>query len=472
MNKVAKNFFSMGFSTLVAQFFTFFTGTYAAHVLGKSGFGDITTVQAILLYFSIVVLFGLQTYGTREISKNKDNIKDIVGEITLFRIIVFLISFLIILLLAVVLSFNSKSIAWLLVLYSVTLLPNALCIDWVYNGIQEMKYNAVYNVLKSLIPFILIVLFLKNPSQINYYAIFTVVGLLIATIYQFYVYFFREKLKVNLKISLKGIKKYSVYGWPFLVAGVLATINVNVDRIVIRFSWGSSIAGIYASAYYVISFLTNIVTIIFGVVFPLMIRYFNEKDTTALGDLIKNVSKVIIAVIVPIVFGGIILSKEIIILLFGNTYESAYMPFSILLIYSLILFIREIYAYGLNAFNMEKKYLKAVVVSSLFNLIINLILTPKFGMNVAALITVISEVITILIMKYYSDKVIKVSKYTLFLKILVPCIAMSLVTYILKYFNVNIIFNIVISALIYLVFIILFRYFTVADIKKFAVRKS
>ncbi|AAK80270.1 O-antigen/teichoic acid export membrane protein [Clostridium acetobutylicum] len=472
MNKVAKNFFSMGFSTLVSQFLTFFTGTYAAHVLGKSGFGDITTVQAITLYFSIVVLFGLQTYGTREISKNKENIKDIVGEITLFRIIVFGFSFIVILILALVLSFNSRSIAWLLVLYSLTLLTNALCIDWVYNGLQEMKYNALYNIIKSLIPFVLIVLFLKNPSQVNYYAVFTVLGLAVATIYQFYIYFFREKLKINFKISFDEIKKYSLYGWPFLLAGVLATINVNVDRIVIRFSWGSSMAGIYASAYYVISFLTNIVTIIFGVVFPLMISYFNEKNMASLHGLIKNVSKVIIAVIVPIVLGGIILSKEIIILLFGKAYESAYMPFSILLIYSLILFIREIYAYGLNAWNMEKKYLRAVVISSLFNLIINLLLTPKFGMNVAAIITVLSEVITILIMKYYSDKIIKVSKYTLFLKISIPCIGMGIITCTLKYYNVNIIFNIVLSALCYVTFVILFKYFTIEDIKKFAVRKS
>lgn len=472
MNKVIKNFFSMGFSTIVSQLVSFLTVTYSAHVLDKSGFGDISTVQAIIVYFSITVLFGLQTYGQREVAKDRTNIGNIVGEITAFRIIIFILSFIVLAFLAFILSFNSKSMAVLLILYSLTLLPNALCIDWVYNGIQEMKYNAVYNVLKNVIPFILIYLFLKKPSQINYYAVFILLGLAVATIYHFYIYFFREKFSLRLKINWSGIKKYTLYGWPFLASGILATINLNVDRIVIRFSWGSAVTGIYASAYTIISFLTNIETIIFGVVFPLMVSYYSDENMTALKDLIKNVSKVVVAVITPIVLGGIILSKDIIVLLFGKVYESAYMPLSILLFYTLILFVREVYAYGLNAWNMEKKYLKAVTISSLFNLIANLILTPHFGMNMAALITVISEGITIFIMKYYSDKIIKVAKYEFYLKILLPCFSMGVVTWMLKYFHVNVVLNIILSAVGYMAFVIIFKYFTVDDIKKIAVRKS
>ncbi|KOF55952.1 teichoic acid transporter [Clostridium sp. DMHC 10] len=474
MNKVAKNFLFVSVSNLLAQVMVFFTGTHYAKIIGKSAFGDITTVQAIMTYLTMFVLFGLQTYGTREIAKDKDNTPYIVGDTFAFRAILIILVAIIIFFIYELFGINEKnsSLRVLLLVYGITLIPAGMNIDWVYNGIQEMKYNAVYNIIKNIIPFILIYVFLKSKSQIYYIPLFTFIALVLGSVYQLYIYFLKLKFKLKINLNREKVNNYVNFGFPFLVSGILAMINGNVDKIIIEFTRGNTEAGIYSSAYYIINFLMNVETMIFTVVFPLFISYYNNKDTKSLNKIVDKTSKIIIAVVMPLVLGGLILSKDIMLIFFGESYAEAYAPFSILLIYILILFIREIYGYGLNAWNMEKKYLKAVTVSSFFNLIMNLILTPVYGMNVAAFITVISEVINLYLMRKYSSSVVKVSSLKYILRILIPCIAMCIVTVELKIFMVNAIINIIASALVYLASVFLFKYITLDEIKDFLLRKN
>lgn len=472
MNRVAKNFLLTVSSSLISQVIVFFTGTYYATKIGASYFGTVNTVQAMLLYFTMIVLFGLQTYGTREIAKDRKNIKRVVGDILVFRFILFILSFLVIVIISGAFKNNINSIKTLLILYGLTLLPTAMNIDWVFNGIQEMKYNAVYNIIKNIIPFILIYIFLREKSQVYYIPLFTFIALFIGTIYQGYIYFFKERFTLSIHIEKERFISYIKFGLPFLISGILAVINGNVDRIIIMFTRGSEEAGIYGSAYYIILFLINIETMIFTPIFPLIINYFNNKDGENLKKLMNNTSKIITAFIMPVVVGGILLSKEIIVLLFDESFIEAYVPFTILLLYALILFFREIYGWGLNACGMEKKYLKAVTISAVVNLILNLILTPMYGMNIAAAITVVSEIINIVMMRYYCKRIIVVSNYINIIKSLLPCVVMAIVIVISKYFNINIVFNIILSALTYSIFIIITKYITLQELKNILIRKN
>ncbi|UZW15947.1 flippase [Clostridium pasteurianum] len=472
MNRVAKNFLLTISSSLISQVIVFFTGTYYATKIGASYFGTVNTVQAMILYFTMVVLFGLQTYGTREIAKDRENIKQVVGDILIFRFILFILSFAVIVIISSAFENNINSIKTLFILYGLTLLPTAMNIDWVFNGIQEMKYNAVYNIIKNIIPFILIYIFLREKSQVYYIPLFTFIALFIGTIYQGYIYFLKKRFTLSINLNKKKFISYVNFGLPFLISGILAMINTNVDRIIIMFTRGSEEAGIYGSAYYIILFLINIETMIFTPIFPLIINYFNNNDRENLKKLMNNTSKIITAFIMPVVIGGILLSKDIIVLLFDKSFIGAYSPFIILLLYALILFFREIYGWGLNACGMEKKYLKTVTISALVNLILNLIFTPRYGMNMAAAITVLSEIINIVMMRYYAKRIIIVSNYINIIKSLFPCFIMAIVIIILKYFNINVVFTIILSAIFYSIFIIITKYITLQEVRSILIGKN
>lgn len=470
MNKLIKNFLSVSASNLIGQLFTFLIVIYYSGILGKTNFGKVTLAQQILLYFTMIVLFGIQTYGTRLVSSDKESISKVAGEIIAFRFIISLICFSIICLTTLFIN-KDANFKVMFLLFGLTLIPTALNIDWIFNGLQEMQHNAVYNLCKNIIPCIIILIFLKNKNNMNMIPIAIFIGLLIGVAYQYFILFKGHKNKIKITLKWDSILIYSKYGLPFLLSGFFSMINNNVDKIIMGFTRSEGELGVYQAAYVFISFLINVAAIIFTPIFPLLIKYHYEDKKRELQRVCEGTSKVVALIAVPLFIGGILLSKDI-ILLFKREYFEAYKPLNILLIYILLLFIREIYGYQLNAWKLEREYLKIITISSSLNLIFNLILTPKYGMIAAAWITTITEVINLIYMRRCARKVIKVKDIFYILKALLPAGIMALLIIGLKLLKVNVVLIILASIIIYFIFVIVTKVIAIEEIKAFFVKRE
>lgn len=466
INKVAKNLFSVGVSSLLSQLFTFFMIAYYARILSIEGFGRISLAQSIMIYFTMITLFGFQTLGTREVAKDKNNYGELVGNIISLRLFTASICFLIVMIIAYA---SGKGIEFrtILIIYGLTLFPLAFNIDWLYSGIEQMQHNAVYNIIKNIVPFLLLFSFFKREEDIYFIPIFTLCGLIFSALYHMLTYRKEINLRFGLKISRKQALKYIRLSTPFLISGLLSMINCNVDSVIIGFMRSEYELGIYSSAYKVVFFLTNLIAVIFTPFFPLLISYYHEKDEKGLNRIIKSLCKIVVLIGFPMSIGGVILSKEIIILLFGEKYIEAYVPFIVLMVYILVLFMRETYGYSLNAWNMEDKYLKSVIISAVMNLALNLIFIPKYGIIAAAFTTLISEIINFIIMRRYSIKVVRTDYFMNFIKLLLPLGIMCFCILILKHLQVHVLVNILLAIIIYFIAIVFFKYITLNELKSF-----
>ena len=96
MNKIAKNLLSIASSSFISQFLAFIMIAYYARILGAELFGRISLAQTMMTYFTMITLFGFQTSGTREVSKNENNTEELTSYIVLTRILVATICFLVI----------------------------------------------------------------------------------------------------------------------------------------------------------------------------------------------------------------------------------------------------------------------------------------------------------------------------------------------------------------------------------------
>jgi O-antigen/teichoic acid export membrane protein len=463
-NKIVKNFLSTGFASLIGQLFTFLITAYYANIIGAKYYGEVSLAQSIWLYFSMVVLFGIQTYGTRIVATNKDKLKEYIDGLVSFRIAVSFICFLCIILIAF-LSNESYNFKVILILFGLSLFPMAFNIDWVYNGIEEMQHNAVYILIKNIIPCVILLIFFRISHNLYLIPLAFFIGMLLASLY--YLIYLHKKLRIHFKFTLNcgAYKIYFKAGLPFLLSNLLAMVNGNVDKIIMGFTIDKAQLGIYMAAYAFINFLISFSGLIFNPIFPSLIRAYNNGEKDKLASLGRNISKVITMLVLPITFGGIILSKDIIGFFFkSEEYKSGYIPFCILLIYIFVIYIREIFAYQLNAFNMEKKYMKIVFVSASLNLILNLIAIPYYGMIGAAIVTLLTEFINLIFMRHYAIKVIHTPILRNISVVFIPTVVMSLWVYLLKYYNINLILNIVSAIVIYFILLLIFRVLSIKAI--------
>lgn len=462
INKVAKNVISVGLSSVFAQFLTFLTIAYIARVVGKEGFGSINLAQAIITYFSILTLFGLQTHGVREVSKGNISHSLILGEIISARLFLFAAAYVLLVGLTLLMP-KDFSFKVLMLVYGLTLLPTALNIDWFYSGIEEMQHNAVYNVLRNAVPFFMLVVFLKQDGQLYYVPLATLAGLLMAAGYQYSI--LKEKnIRFQLGLTRNELRRYLGLSFPFFISGLLAMVNINIDRIVIGFSRTEAELGLYSAAYNIILFLTNVVAIIFVPVFPRLVKHHHEQNQESLTRLTATVAKFIALFIIPVAVGGIVLAQEIILLLYGQEYAPAAGPFVILLLFSVLLFTREIFGYQLNAWHLEKSYLKIIGLSSMVNLALNLIFTPRYGIYIAASINLISETLNLILMRQAASRVVKTPVVSHMLKAVFPAALMGGVLYLLRGL-VPVLILIVLGIVMYAAAAVLLRIVKLEEIK-------
>lgn len=223
--------------------------------------------------------------------------------------------------------------------------------------------------------------------------------------------------------------------------------------------------GLYNSVYKLVNILTGITSIIFSPMYPVFIEYFNENKINELTLLINRVRRIIYIVVIPIIVVAITLSRETILTLYGLNYINATKVFTILMIYVAIFYIREIYGYELTAWGLQKEYMNIVLISSMYNIVGNLLLIPKYSITGAAINTLISECINLTFMYRLSrDTLLIKYENTFVFKVLLSGSIMILSIILIKFILNNVFVLVAFSGIIYLSLIILLKVVKIKDL--------
>ena len=140
---------------------------HASKALSLSAWGEILLFQSLSLFSCIIIFFGTDVYGLREISKfssNSKKITEIINQVYHIRIINFLFYLLITSLLSLL---NNVSLNSILITASWTF---ALVISplWIYIGLGKLKLFFLTELLTKTIIIITIYLNVSSDIQSNF----------------------------------------------------------------------------------------------------------------------------------------------------------------------------------------------------------------------------------------------------------------------------------------------------------------
>ena len=146
----------------------FITTPYISRVLGAEGIGVYSFTMSIETYFAMFAALGTISYGTREMSRARDNIElrsKVFWEIEILSIITTSVSILI---WCVFVSFSDEYqlYFWLL---TITLAANLLDISWFYTGLEQLKYIVYRNIIFRLLSIIALFLLVTEKSDVAMY---------------------------------------------------------------------------------------------------------------------------------------------------------------------------------------------------------------------------------------------------------------------------------------------------------------
>lgn len=396
--------------------FALLAGVIIARILGPSLKGVIALtllVPSIIMQFSNL---GLDVSNTFFISKKNVDFKKIFSNSITLPL---LISFIFLLLFLVTLSIWKKTflkdIPSIYVFVALPLLPLWLLtanMKGIILGEKRFKDFNIGGLIESFLLFILVALFLiflrlGVVSVLLSYIISTSVTL------AFFLFLLRKQFSLRLKLDWAVLKKQLSYGVKPYLGNLFSFLNFKVDILLIGFFLDIKSVGFYALATGLIQKARDIPSSIQTVFFP----EIASKSDTESNRITINVYKTVF--IMMLISGMVLLlfGRHIIILLYGSEFLPSVIPFLILIVGCVILRGNAgVLSTSLAGRGKPEYATISNFTSLMLNIILNVALIPRFGINGAAIATSISAVLnSILLFFFYLH--ITSTKPALFFKI-------------------------------------------------------
>lgn len=443
--RIVKNYLSLSVAEIISKIFTFLAVIYLARILGVANFGKISFATAILTYFMLISNLGLVTLGTRETARNKSIINEYVNNIISLRLTLAVISFLLLVLLAILIP-KPYDVKYLIIFYGLSLFPFALLLEWVFQGTEKMEYVGIAKILGCLIYFVLVIGIIKSSTQLLTLPYLWLIGNIIACTFLICIFIKQfGKIKFNFNLwAWKGLLKQAL---PMGFAWVMIQIYNNFDTVMLSFMKDDKEVGWYNAAYKVIVVVFFLGGFYIISIFPIVSKYYKES-MEKLKILLSYSAKLMIMLGLPLGVGGVILAKPIMNFFYGSQYDGGIIAFQILIWYVVISFICMIYANSLLACDKERKYAVGVALAAIVNLSLNAILIPYFGLRGAAIATVAAECALFIYAYIEFQKIIKLKIRRYFFKPLFSALLMGGILYL--NIDKNIFFLILIGISVYI----------------------
>lgn len=386
--------------------FPFLTGMYVARILMPYAIGRVAYAQNIAQYFAILAFLGIPTYGVREISKirnNKTLLSKTYTELMIINFLsttLFLVSYIIL-----ILGVDTfKQDRFLFIITGGSIFLNYINNSWLFDGLEEFRFTSIRNIIFKIICYILLIIFVKTKEDYWIYAMITVLGT--GGNYLINMLYTHRLVKLNFQnLNLKRHLK------PIMI---LVSVNIAIELYslvdvsmlgafcaknhVAYYSYGSKIFGIFKQ---IINSFTMVIV-------PRLALYYSNRESIKFKKLINKTLNTIILLAFPIIVGIQLTAKHAIWILYGDSFAPSA---NVLRLLSVLLIISPIgYLLGsrvLLVTGNENKMIISVGIGAILNIICNYFFIQWYLEVGAAIASIISEIVVMVIYvimgkKYYS----------------------------------------------------------------------
>lgn len=460
MSRVQTIFKNMGWlfvSQIIASICGFIWTILLARYLGVSKYGILGFALSFTGILSILNDLGIGTHIVRHIATDYDSASKYLGNAislkTLFSIVTFVISLIILILM------NSPPIT-IQVTLLLTIHSSIGSMGGLFNGtfqaFEEGKYQGVNNTIFNVILLIFILIVIYADCGLFGVTFGYLIARIIATVY---IYHALKKHIVKPKIEFDKLfcKKIAIASIPFALSSFLYLIYYSIDVVMINGLVGDYATGIYNASYKLISVLTVFYSVYIAVIFPVMSKLF-KNDKEVLKVSFEKSVKYLTMITIPLAIAIVLYSSDIITFVYGHKFDVAAQPLSILIWTVCFLFINGAAATLLNASNKEVAVTKVNAIAAVFNIVLNFFMIPHYTYNGAAITTVLSDLLILILYLYIMNKLGQLPNKRILIDLAKIIVASAVLGISLYFLNLNMWVALPVGIIIYFAVIFVLRF--------------
>jgi O-antigen/teichoic acid export membrane protein len=371
--------------------------------LGEAGYGNFTKIFTFVGYFYTFADFGINTIYVKTATEKTEQylLKVLVG----LRIIMAVLLIVAVFLIGNLLPYNASSGIGFspLVKIGITLAALTILTQAIYTSFnaffqKKLRYDlsaiaAVVGALAILVGAFFCAYF--KTGLLGFSGIYVIGGAVTVLSAAFIIH---RYFKINLNPSFNKEKslEFLKTAWPVGVALVLNLIYFRVDVLILSLVRNSTEVGLYGLAYQFFEASLAVPIFFSNALYPLLIDV-KKQNTRLYFKQVKNWLKILTAVSL-LQTAALFVISFIIPLLYNGQFRGSVLALQVLSLGIPFFFLSALLWHCLIIAGRQKHLMYIYGAGALFNLFSNIILIPKYGYLAAAIVTITSEGLILLLL--------------------------------------------------------------------------
>lgn len=341
-----------------------------------------------------------------------------------------------------------------------------------FNAFQRMVPFSLMYLMENLLILIFILIFFAFGFKI-FSPLFAYVAAYLLLFIIFFPFFLKiyPLFKYKFKFSKELSKTLFKFGIPVMIGGVGGIILLYTDTLVLTYFRPLSEVGIYNAVVPTAMLLNFFSMAVSQVIFPMVSELWAKKLNSHVSYGAYLLQKYSFAVIIPVALVIFSFPQITLRLLFGEAYVSGALALQLLVVGLVFFVVAGINMAILSGIGKPGTSTKILLIGALVNLITNFYFIPRWGMVGAAITSLFSYFLIMVLSVVYLKRFVELKVPLLsWVKTLFASILFILIIFVLKKFletNVYMeaVICILISSLIYLFLVWILKVIDIKEIK-------
>lgn len=376
MNKLSgrliENIFSMVTLRALEYILAFILIPYLLRVLGPSNFGAVVFMQGLMGYLVLVVNYGFNLTAPRALARaDEKDVSSIFSVYMWARILLWMGTTGVFLSIYEGLHVFFGISLDMLLFWAVymTVIGTVIFPVWFFQGIQQMRYITILNLIGRLVTMIGIFVWVKGPEDYVLSGFLQSCTPVFAGICSLFL--IHKKFPGILQMPRwSELKRVYREGWQIFLSTLAINLYTASDVVILGLLTNHTIVGYYSGADKLINCVKLGVGAINDAVYPYISRLMKESQIKAFSFLRKQL---FVYTVCGVIGGFLILfgAPLAIPFLLGDTYIPSVLPLQIMAFVPLAVAVSNVLGYEtMLPLGMEKTYSRVLFCASILNLMI------------------------------------------------------------------------------------------------------
>ena len=372
-NKLTENILSLFTIKGLEYILAFVTFPYLTRVLQVERFGAIVLAQGIIQYFVLFTDYGFNLTGPREIARNesKETIGDTFSSIFFAKLSLLLIAALCFAIGSLALYTQYNVDYKLYAVWFLMVIGNVIFPIWFFQGIQQMRYITLANMVARFVSVAGIFCLVKSPDDYLLAAFFQASVPLVAGIASWII--IRRKYPGLLCLPpFSAVKQQLIDSWQIFASTIAINLYTASNVVFLGMLTNNVVVGYFSGAKKIIDNITALFSPISQAVYPHICKLVDESEAKAM----KFIQKVLLVMGVGNFCLSLILlifAEWLIKILLGAGYEQSGLMLRIMAFLPFIIALSNVFGIQtMLPFGMQSTFSKILMSAAVLNTVIAL----------------------------------------------------------------------------------------------------